>query len=93
MCQSQVLLHVSSYYYMCVLILRYVCPHTTMYVSSYGYMCVKLLYVCLDGGTCDMSAIFLIFFHATLQTLAVALLRTDTHTCSKARRMRRMRGG
>ena len=32
------LLCVSSYYYVCVLILRYTCAHTTICVSSY-YMC------------------------------------------------------
>jgi hypothetical protein len=28
-----------SYYCICVLILLYMCPHTTVYVSSYYYMC------------------------------------------------------
>ena len=44
---------VSSYYYICVLILLYMCPHTAIYVSSYYYMssydyiCVIiLLYMC-----------------------------------------------
>jgi hypothetical protein len=27
------------YYYTCVLILLYMCPHTTIFVSSYYYMC------------------------------------------------------
>jgi len=31
--------HSFSYYYVCVLILLCMCPHTTMYVSSYYYMC------------------------------------------------------
>jgi hypothetical protein len=30
-----ILLHVSAYYYICVLILPHMCPHTTIYVSSY----------------------------------------------------------
>jgi hypothetical protein len=49
---------VSSYYnlvvsstrssHTCVLILLYVCPHTTIYVASYSYICVLiLLYKCL----------------------------------------------
>ena len=43
-------IYVSSYYYICVLILLYVssyyymCPHTTIYsVSSYFYVCVLIL--------------------------------------------------
>jgi hypothetical protein len=45
--------YVSSYYHMCVLLLLYVCPHTTMcphttiYVFAYYYICVLiLLYMC-----------------------------------------------
>jgi hypothetical protein len=39
--------HVSSYYYICVLIQLHMCPHTTIYVSSYYYTCVLiLLYMC-----------------------------------------------
>ena len=33
----------SSYCYVCVLILLFVCPHTAIYVSSYCYMCVLIL--------------------------------------------------
>jgi hypothetical protein len=34
-------------YYICVLILLYMCPRTAMYVSSYCYICVLiLLYMC-----------------------------------------------
>jgi hypothetical protein len=40
-----ILLHVSSYYYICVLILLYMCPHTTIYVSSYYYICVLILLI------------------------------------------------
>ena len=43
-------IHVSSYFYVCVLILLcmclillYMCPHTTMYASSYYYICVLIL--------------------------------------------------
>jgi hypothetical protein len=32
--------YVSAYYCICVLILLYMCPRTTMYVSSYYYTCV-----------------------------------------------------
>ena len=36
---------------LCVLILLYVCPHTTIYVSSYNHICVNMLlascYVCV----------------------------------------------
>jgi hypothetical protein len=35
-------IYVSSYYYICVLILLYMCPHTTIYVSSYYYICMKI---------------------------------------------------
>ena len=38
---------VSSYYYTCVLMLLYMCPHTTIHVSSCYYICVLiLLYMC-----------------------------------------------
>jgi hypothetical protein len=30
---------VRIYYYICVLILLYMCPHTAIYVSSYRYIC------------------------------------------------------
>jgi hypothetical protein len=33
----------SSYCYICVLILLYMCPHTTMCVSAYYYICVLML--------------------------------------------------
>ena len=33
----------SSYYYICVLILLYMCLHSTMYVSSYYYVCAACL--------------------------------------------------
>ncbi len=40
-----------AYYYICVLILPYMCPHTTVYVSSYYYICVLiLLYMCPHTG-------------------------------------------
>jgi hypothetical protein len=52
-------MYVSSYYYVCVLILLYVSsyyymfPHTNMYVSSYYYICVLiLLYMRSRTPTC-----------------------------------------
>ena len=51
-------LYASSYYYICVLILLYMCPHTTIYVSSYYYISVLILlyvsahyyiYVCVSS--------------------------------------------
>ena len=41
MCPS--VLYVSTYYYICDLILLYMCPHTTIYVTSYYYICVLIL--------------------------------------------------
>jgi hypothetical protein len=35
-------IYVSSYCYICVLIMLYMCPHTAMYVSSYCYVCVLI---------------------------------------------------
>jgi hypothetical protein len=35
--------YVSSYCYMCALILLHVCPHTATYVPSYCYMCPHTL--------------------------------------------------
>ncbi len=45
----------SSCYYICVLILLYLCPHATIYVSSYYCICVLilLLYMCPHtSGSC-----------------------------------------
>jgi hypothetical protein len=48
--------YVSSYCYICVLILLYICPHTAMYVSSYCYMCVLiLLYVSSYSYICVLT--------------------------------------
>ena len=45
--QTSLYYYVSSYSYMCVLILLYMCPHTPIYISAYSYICVLiLLYVC-----------------------------------------------
>ena len=37
---TYILLYVSSYCYICVLILLYMCPHPTIYMSSYHYICI-----------------------------------------------------
>jgi hypothetical protein len=37
-----ILLYVSSYCYICVLTLLYMCPHTAIYVSSYCNTCVRV---------------------------------------------------
>jgi hypothetical protein len=52
---------VSSYCYMlCVLMLEYVCPPTSIFVSSYWYICVLiLLYVCPHTVICDLILIWL----------------------------------
>jgi hypothetical protein len=49
-----ILLYVSSYYYICVLILLHMCPHRLqgqrvreLYVSSYYYMCPHTTTICV----------------------------------------------
>jgi hypothetical protein len=42
-CEHNLLLYVSSYCYICVLMLLCMCPHTAMYVSSYFYICALIL--------------------------------------------------
>ena len=37
--------YVSSYSYICVLMVLYTCPHVTIYVSPNSYVCLMLLYV------------------------------------------------
>jgi hypothetical protein len=53
----------ASYCYTCVLILLYMCPHTTICVSSYYYMCpltcVRILLLC-------MSSYYYMCPHATI---------------------------
>jgi hypothetical protein len=73
---SGMCVHVSSYYYICVLILLYMCPHTTtMYVSSCYYVCVLiLLYMCphttiyVSSYCCICVLILLLYMcpHATM---------------------------
>jgi hypothetical protein len=40
-----ILPYVSSYYYICVLRLQYIYPHTTVCVSSYYYICMLILLI------------------------------------------------
>ena len=43
---TSIQLYVSSqgpYYYTCVIMLLYMCPHTTIHVSSYYYTCVLII--------------------------------------------------
>ncbi len=59
-----ILLHVSSYCYICVVILLYMCPHTTIYVSSYHYICVViLLYVSSYYYVCPHTICVLILLY------------------------------
>ncbi len=45
--------YVSSYYYICVLVLLHMCPHTTTYVSSDYNICVLILqHMCLHTTIC-----------------------------------------
>jgi hypothetical protein len=47
-----ILLYVSSYYYVCVLMLLYMCPHTPLYVSAYyGTNSVSHVQLGLDRDT------------------------------------------
>jgi hypothetical protein len=48
-----ILLRVSSYYYLCVLILLYMCPHTIIYVSSH-YSAGE--HACADDSSEDSNA-------------------------------------
>jgi hypothetical protein len=68
MCQ-ELLIYVSSYYYICVLILVYMCPHTCIYVSASHtciYMCQELL-IYVSGAT-DTCVLILLYIspHTTI---------------------------
>ncbi len=64
-------MYVSSYCYICVLILLYMCPHTAMYVSSYCYVCVLiLLYICVLMPLCWT----LTFLSRCLTALSICVL-------------------
>ncbi len=57
--------YVSSYYYICVLILLDMCPHTTRYVSSYYYICVLILlftYTYMQARCFRRSSFLFLFF-------------------------------
>ena len=50
--KTSTILYVSSYSYIRVLMLLYMCPHTAMYVFSYCYVCViMLIYMCPHTAT------------------------------------------
>jgi TPR repeat protein len=60
--------YVSSCYYICVLILLYMCPHTTVDVSSHTFICVLILlhmcphtpsYVCTHYYVCVLIHLYL----------------------------------
>ncbi len=60
---------ITSYYYICVLILLYVCPHPTIYVSSYYCTCppnttsvLILLYMC-PHTKCPHTTIYVSSYH------------------------------
>jgi hypothetical protein len=91
--------HVSSYCYMCVLILHmcphpticvlillYRCPHTTIHVSSYCYVCVRiLLYMCPHTAMCVRILLYMcphtaICVSAYYYTCVLILLYMCPHT-------------
>ncbi len=47
MCVLCYYMYVSAYYLMCVLMLLYMCPHTTVYVPSCYYICALCYYMCV----------------------------------------------
>jgi len=48
--------YVSSYFYICVLILLHMCPHTSTYVSSSCYICVLILLHMCPHTTLNVSS-------------------------------------
>ncbi len=66
-------IHVSSYCYMCVLTLLYMCPHTAIHVSSYCDMCVLiLLHVCPHTAVyvssyCYICVLILLYVYSQFQ--------------------------
>ena len=75
---------VSSYFYMNVLMLRYmcrkliyVCPHTTICLSSYHYMCVLIpLYVCpyttISLSSCYYMCVLVLLYGCPHTTTSVS---------------------
>jgi hypothetical protein len=64
--------YVSSKYYMCVLILLHMCPHTTTYVSAYCYICVLILL--------HVSSYYYIYIPAYCYICVLILLHMCPHT-------------
>jgi hypothetical protein len=58
-------IHVSSYYYIFVLILLHMCPHTTTYVSSYYYICVLMSHIWACCQSWNLQALLLEVRHTT----------------------------
>jgi hypothetical protein len=70
--------YVSSYYYMCVLIPHYMCPHTTLCVSAYYYLCVLIpLYMC-PHTTLYVSS----FYYICVLILLCMCLHTTIHVAA-----------
>ena len=74
---AAVSIYVSSYYYICALILLCMCPHTTTYVSSYYYICVLILLLCPHTTICVLILLYM-FPHTTICVLI--LLYMCPHT-------------
>ena len=74
-----VLLYVSSYCYVCVLILLYECPRTAMYVPSYCYACVLILPYMCPRTAMYVSSFFCM--RASHYTSARAATRGTQFTC------------
>jgi hypothetical protein len=65
---------VSSYYCICVLIILYMRPHTTIYVSSYYCICVLiLLYMCPHTTMC-VSFVLMLLCMCPYTTICVLIL-------------------
>ncbi len=47
-----------AYYYMCVLIILYMCPHTATFVSSCYYICVLILLCMFPRSTTYVSSYY-----------------------------------
>ncbi len=70
-------INVSSYYYICVLILLHMCPHTTICVSSYYYMC--------PHTTINVSSYYYLYPHTTINVSSyyyISKLSTAAALCA-----------
>ena len=67
-------------YYLCVLILIYMCPHANIYVPSYYYICfLMLLYVCPHAAIEHLGASDEILSESHVK-LEQHPIHTHTHT-------------